>query len=760
MRLFLFLLLLSPSFLTAQDLTEPEISEASGFYDSDFEVQISHPDPNATLLYTLDGSEPIIENINGKEWDYKKTYPLFPGDDFGSIYHDTLWTYEYSNALTITDRTSEETVLADVYTGIEKYDIHPEGDLFKGTVLRVRAYSEEEEEYSEIVTRNYFVTPQGEDRYSVPVVALSMNNDEFYDYNEGIGVPGVLFDEWREDNPSAPYDGFAPANYRLKGKETELFIHFNYLEDGQEVLNHGAGLRINGNYSRVAPNKTLRLYARNDYGTKKFKHYFFEDYEVKKFKRLLLRNSGNDVGASVFRDAFMHELSKNLNFDIQESQPVVVFINGEYNGLRNLRERYDKKYFKSIHDVPEESLDFLENHMEVKEGDDEFYNEMTDFFKMHDLSEESDFEEAISYMDPINFTDYYATYIYVANDDWPHNNYLFWRYKTDYNPEGNQGVKDGRFRWLLKDLDWGFHLHHHDENAYDANTLEWATRVIDESNPFEGDSNLPTLLIRRLLENDQYRDYFVTRFADLLNTTFKESRVLEIVDQYEAVYGPEIEENGKRWSNYALNSQDWEEDVDNIKEFALNRPEFQRTHLIEKFDLDKEVDLVVNVSNDAAGYVHLNTIDLLPSTDGIEESTYPWLGVYFKNLPVDLKAIPKEGYVFSHWSGASDSTDPEISLTLTNDTYIKAHFITEDMDVDEENLQEYKLYPNPTAGKVYIASEESLEEVTVFDEQGRRIKIYVEDDNSLDLSGLSSGIYFVQLQNENGIKKVKRVIKK
>src|SRR5699024_11201813 len=142
-----------------------------------------------------------------------------------------------------------------------------------------------------------------------------------------------------------------------------------------------------------------------------------------------------------------------------------------------------------IHDIPEDDLDFLENYLEVKEGDDEFYHEMMDFFNNNSLNDNTTFDQAITFLDPVNFTDYYLTNIYVANNDWPHNNYLFYRYKTEYNPNTENPVKDGRFRWLLKDLDWGFFLLQNEQNDYDANTLEWATQ-----------NNESRLIIRKLLE--------------------------------------------------------------------------------------------------------------------------------------------------------------------------------------------------------------------------------------------------------------------
>src|SRR5699024_2280910 len=131
-----------PSIIFAQELAPPEISIESGFYEEGFQVDITHSDPTVVLLYTLDGSEPDIDNINGKKWDYKTDYPLNPGDDFGEIKHDTIWTFEYAGPINIADRTPEETVLAEVYTTIVKENVHAEGELFKGNILRVRAYSE------------------------------------------------------------------------------------------------------------------------------------------------------------------------------------------------------------------------------------------------------------------------------------------------------------------------------------------------------------------------------------------------------------------------------------------------------------------------------------------------------------------------------------------------------------------------------------------------------------------------------------------
>lgn len=752
-----FILLLIPHFIIAQ-ITPPEITHESGFYSEEFSVEITHPDSELLILYTLDGSEPKIENLAGKSWNYKKDYPYSPGVPHGDLLSDEIWTFEYQNPISIYNRTQEETVLADVNTSIIHNNPYVEGELFKAFTLRVCAYDEDTGDYSNIITRNYFISEEGINRYTLPVVALSMDNDKMYSYETGINVPGILFDEWRDENPDVEEDMWADANYQLRGGETEIEINFNFFENGEEILNHNAGTRINGNYSRFHPSKSFRLYAKDGYGEKNFKHTFFENYPVNKFKRLILRNSGNDNKFSFFRDAFIHNLTRNLNFDIQESRAIVLFINGEYNGIRNLRERYDKKYFESIHGVDEDELDFLENfYVEVKEGDSDFFFTMLDFLKYNSLETQINYNQAITYFDPINFTDYYISNIFVANDDWPHNNVLFWRKKTDYTPN-YQGTDDGRFRFLMKDADRGFYLRERYENSYEANTLDWATQIIDENaNPFTAYQNRPTLLIRRLLENEAYKYYFITRFADLLNTTFLETRVVEKINHFQSIYASEIDENSRRWSDFTANYDQWINDVNRMKDFANNRPEHQRQHLIEKFNLDGEFELEVDISHSDHGYIHLNTLDLTSETDGVNEEVYPWKGIYFKNIPVKLTAHPIGNYQFSHWSGDVESLNPELTLYLNNDTYIKAHFTHTDADF----VNNFLIYPNPTSDilNVVLGKMFTSPHYKIVDLSGKTLQEAILKNNKINVQFLEKGVYFIQIK-EKSKSKTRAFIKK
>src|SRR5690554_4343623 len=85
----------------AQSINVPEISEESGFYTEDFNVEITHSDPSLKILYTLDGSDPRVENLNGKSWSYKQNYPYAPGVPFGDLLNDNMWTYEYESPISV-----------------------------------------------------------------------------------------------------------------------------------------------------------------------------------------------------------------------------------------------------------------------------------------------------------------------------------------------------------------------------------------------------------------------------------------------------------------------------------------------------------------------------------------------------------------------------------------------------------------------------------------------------------------------------------
>lgn len=739
--LFSFTAFISILHLNAQ-VDTPVLSVESGFYENEFTLTISHSDPSAVIIYTLDGSDPHLDNIGGITYNYKNSYPQNPGDPFGNLLQNSFETLTYENPLLIEDRSNAPNKTSAIPTTFFNNQYIPQTPVFKGTVVKARVVVDSE--YSDIVVRNYYVTPQGVSRYTLPVISLNIDEDKYYGYENGLNVAGQLFDQWRTDNPDDESDIWTNANYWASGSSSELRLNFSYMENGVEILNHDAGIRNHGNGSRHMPNRSVRLYAKGDYGVNKFNHSFFNDYDYDSFKRIILRNSGNDGYKTMFRDAFIQQTVKHLNFEIQEYQPVILFVNSEYSGIYNIRERYDEHYFDRVFGIDEDELDFLENDGIVDVGDASHFWSMMSYLENNSLSDDTNFDYVTTLIDPVNYTDYYIINIFSVNYDWPHNNYEFFRKRVVYTPNAPYG-QDGRWRWVVKDMDFGFNLFENDE--YSHNTLEYATKFYLPEEWNAEIFNKSTLLMRRLLENENYKNYFINRFADLLNTTFLPSKVIDKIDELEAVIEPEIGEHIQRWGGELSSYNVWKSNIGVMETFAQQRPDYQIQHINQKFNTD-DIEVMLDVSDENHGYVKINTIDILPTTVGVAENPYPWTGTYFENIPITITAVPNEGYVFSHWLGTVEGEEEEqLIISPDSSIYAKAVFVEDDASTEYELSSDIKIFPNPFNDMIYFVTDQYGFEYTVYSVDGKLVKNGTINSLTLNLDNLQSGMYLLKIQN-------------
>lgn len=691
-------------------LAAPTVSVPSGFFTTGFSVSLAHPDPTVTLIYSVDGSDPELTNLAGTNYNYKNSYIELPGQTSGPLLQNNYRSFSYSTPISIVNRTNQPNDLAKISSTYHQTPEYiPTTDVFKGTVVKVRAFKAGTIP-SPIVSKTYVVSPQGTSRFTLPVISLSLTESKFFDYDNGIYVAGKDFDEWRALNPTLVADeniineDNANANYIRRGSATEQVGNLSYFVNGNEVLNQNVGIRINGGNSRNVQSKALRLYARSEYGADKFNYPFFADETLTSFKRLVLRNSGQDFYSTLFRDALCQDLVKKLNVDTRANQPTIVMVNGEYWGILNLRERYDDKYFTSMYGIQEEELDFLKDDLTADTGDNDHYFAMTDYLEANSLSSQANYNYITTQLDPENFRDYNISNIYCQNTDWPGWNTVFYRKRTAaYEPTAPYG-QDGRWRAAMNDLDDGFGNY---PEGSDHNTLAFATAtgIFDYPNP-----EWSTLVLRRLLENDGFKLNFINRFADLLNTYFLPSRVVGEINRYKNRIQPEIQEHINRWKS-PEDVESWEDySVQGMIDFANTRPNNQRQHIRSKFGISGDITATLAVDDMSHGYIKINTIEINETTPGVSANPYPWTGIYFKNIPVTLKAIPLPGYVFSHWSGDSMSTDAEITMTTAANFSVTANFILSDEPGAEEPIY-FWVFDGTVANNIPLTSLNSTFEV-------------------------------------------------
>lgn len=597
-------------------LESPIFSHNGGFYTEGFELSLKTVDNDAKIYYTLDGSIPTE-----KSKLYTEPISIFPNDG-------------------------------------------------KATVIRARAYKEGYPK-SDAVTHSYFVSKNIYESFNIPVISIVTDPDNLFDYRDGIYIPGRVFDRWREDNPDSVVTGAAPANYNQRGKLWEREASVELFEtDGRRNLAQNIGIRIHGGYSRSNSLKSLALYARENYDENPYFYYdFFGNREIIKYSKILLRTSATDSKHSFFRDAFMQSLAREVGIlDTQRFKPCIVFINGDYYGIHNMREAYDKDYINSHYGINPEDVVMIKNPtgvagVEIHEGfpgDEMHYNKIIAFLKHQSVKNDQDYSYVKTQMDIDNFIEYNIFQIYYDNRDWPGNNVLVWRKRTEkYEPDAPYG-HDGRWRWALVDLDYGFGLYQ-GEKAIENNSLE---RALEKNGPDWPNPPWSTFLLRSLLENNEFKNQFINTFADRINTIFKPELVIEKIEIMKSIYYPNVEKHILRWNLHSRRVENWLEEIEKMKRFAAERPRYVIQHIIECFGLKGTANIKINA--DEGGIVKINSLTL-------KYSDVPWEGLYFKGIPITIEAIPEPGYVFAGWEGINES-DPNATIELSYDISVKALF--------------------------------------------------------------------------------------
>jgi hypothetical protein len=472
---------------------------------------------------------------------------------------------------------------------------------------------------------------------NLPVFSISMNPFDLWDWDEGIYVLG----------PNAE-PGFPHFNANF-WQDWEKPIHIEYYDTTQQLaFEQDCGVKIHGNYSRAYPMKSLRILANGKYGKANFDYPFFKDKDINQFRRFVLRNSGQDDGVTQFRDGFIQKLfQEDTQIDIQDYEPAVVFLNGKYWGIHNIREKIDRYYIRDNFGVHPDSVHLLRDNINAVEGSYYDYAEMIAYIKGLPVVDSIALDSISKLIDLDNFTDYFCAEMFIINADWPNNNIKYWKSFSD----------TARWRYIMTDTDFGFGLY----SSPSGNELH---RILHGTINFTDNHRI----FRRLVQNTEYRRYFINRSADIFNTILYPENVSKKVFEFKEGIENEILVHQERWGGvYSI----WESNVNDLIDFAEARPAFVRQDYIQEFSLEKLVDVGLDVNNTEYGNIKINTI--IPDS-------LPWQGIYFDGNPIDLLAIADTGYFFSHWSSNAvvdglDTLQKKLQINVDTNVIFKAHFI-------------------------------------------------------------------------------------
>jgi|GEM_PF-2592135 len=496
-----------------ETLAEPIFSAEAGFYDEAFLLELSSEDPEVRIYYTTDGSEPTINS------------------------------HLYKQPIEIKNRDSEPMAYANhVYSLINSH-IPSNEHVPKCTVIR--AIAVKEGLVSRIATKSYFVGESAIDK-NLPIVSLAVNPDEFFSEEKGIYAVGEEGWKWREENPDNR-DRLTilqlNTNYGRKGIESEvgasieIFDPINRFYDQTNI-----GVRVRGTYSRLFNKKSLTLKAKNIYDKKDLNFSFGGQQRQ---KDLYLRNSGQAITESMFTDALVHQLAKDLGLDYQDYRTCIAFINGEYWGLYNLRDVIDEDYFMEKYHVTYNDIciyDGVESFHIFVEGNSKIEDKYAKLLQLvqGDYCDDETYKNISDLLDIENFTKYVILNELVGNTDWPRFNVrMYW---------GN----DIKIRYII----------------YDNDLCSLKPRDLLNA-PIDNDTLSGVyILYKYMMTNRNYNEYF-TQTKEAVKMLLSKEYVVNKIQQMASDMEKEVQNDILRWNN--IRSVDiWNNAVNRMIENVMN----------------------------------------------------------------------------------------------------------------------------------------------------------------------------------------------
>lgn len=536
------------------------------------------------------------------------------------------------------------------------------------TVIRAIAI-ESGKQPSETITNTYLF----EEQHTIPVVSFVMEPDSLFDFDKGMYVIGDSSDT----NGEYPFFG---ANF---WEDFQYPLNIEYLNEfGNPEFEFMAEADISGNFSRAFAKKSFTINNNAEFGLGEIEYPLFPENSYTNYDGFILRAGAEE------RSRLLNELMRTINLEwnhknaMQSYKPAVLYINGKYWGIYNIYERKNDDFVESRYGFND--IDMIKDYDDVSDGDDIAYLELISNFNDENLQGDAFFQYADSVIDFESFTDHWIYQLYTSHGDV--NNIRYWRPRQE----------DGKWHYISYDFDWWRNLGKEPSNFY-SSLKEYLTGSVGGYN-----------ILGRMMANESYKELFLTRLADLLNTSFQPEYMMGLIDSIDTAINPEMPRDISRWSDGWYDNggstrynMEWIRDI--TEDYVFDIQDYLYAEIADTLGNDTTR---VTIASSTNGSVKLNSI--FPDV-----SSSNWTGIYFQGTDLTLQATPTLGYQVSAWivNGQTQTGSQELIIALTDaPVTIQAQFeeITDILVINEINYNSSESFDTGDWVEIYNPMESDL----------------------------------------------------
>ena len=600
--------------IVASNYAEVTFSEDAGFFTEGFALSLTPPTGYTDVYYTLDGSDPRTSSsrvLYSAPLTLNDTSSMGPG----------ATTLQVAQAMTLNQKDPRA-----------PGDYLPLSNDYPGGYV-VKAVAFDGENYTDVYTNTYFISDKFED-YGVSVMSISMDKND---------VAGT--------SPTAFYNHYYTETNDSNPRSLGLIEVFD--ENGQRRGYSNIEIAINGHASANYAMKSMKLYFKkslnqdageNQIGglENKLNYDLFnggakncKGQAITTFSRLVLRNSGNDLYNSMMRDAYEQRASADLDVDTTASAPVLVFINGEFWGWYNARERYCEEYVEAHYGVDEANVAIIENDYTLVRtnrnaplivndgdvGDADPFNDLVTFMKTNSMAVDANYRYVTDQLDIDSLIDMYIAHLYFNAVDWPENNIKIWRNK---NAEDISGT-DTKWHFTLHDTDFGAGFY--DGYAATAVTPKSTAQSVNIFNAIDTTTCVIGNVMHALIQNQEFRNYFIAKCYSAFRELYTADRLTALLDEMAAVRTPLMELQIARWGRdydhtlgRTINASSYELALNQMYTFVKSRQSIAMKQLLAYFNITEEQAMAL------AGY---------SVSDGTAVSPYSFINCSFDHFYIN-----------------------------------------------------------------------------------------------------------------------------